>query len=655
MKSPADIIKCTITIEGKKYYATMPVIVVDIQDSIYSIQLKPLSGFRYAVYSNDGMKPQYANLPFEIICQKKINNIWENISLNTINNNVLKPIKYDFRNIGALEEDYRNNAKDKPINCFYCSPMSRFDGYSVINSVVCNVSQEWQIKDHIGQTLIGSIHIPIHLLLNKFGLSALNDWDGNSIQIKDDDGSGSNYILSPQMGAGTKNESNEFTGVLMGQVKNVGGSNKSDVGLFGYADGVRSFFLNSENGSAIFGKANAGQVVIDPSGGADGFLYSGNFWKKYDKNTGLPSSYTYKKINSSGILESTGNASKNGLLINLSEPEIFFGSGNFYVTKQGHLHASGGGDIAGWAIGSDSLNSKKGSKIYTGSHNTLNSTSEGFYLSHQGLSIGSKFYVSQDGVLRLGAGAITEANANHWTITAKQDVEIKNRNGKVTGYDWRSYIKYGTHNTNDYVYIGTDGFKLGTNFSVNSAGELVAASGKIGKWHIDGGAIYWGTKSTTGAVDTTKPRVSFGSDGHLTGPNWRITPSGQASFTNITKINGTIGTNNQLVGTGFTFGGGGKYGGSTIIPVSINVSGFDGSLDTYFAKKLYVDQLYAKVATIEKAQITEADIKRLTADFITSNQVIVEGHSVTSLIYFATRQIDALWGHVRAIEGKLPS
>jgi len=96
----------------------------------------------------------------------------------------------------------------------------------------------------------------------------------------------------------------------------------------------------------------------------------------------LPSNYTYKKINSSGFLESTGNASGDGLLINLSEPEIFFGSGHFYVTKEGYLHASGGGDIAGWAIGSDSLNSQKGSKIYTGSHNTLNSTEEGFYLSH---------------------------------------------------------------------------------------------------------------------------------------------------------------------------------------------------------------------------------------------------------------------------------
>jgi len=46
----------------------MPVIVTTIYDDNYHIYLKPLSGFRYAVYSNDGMKPQYANIPFEIIC-----------------------------------------------------------------------------------------------------------------------------------------------------------------------------------------------------------------------------------------------------------------------------------------------------------------------------------------------------------------------------------------------------------------------------------------------------------------------------------------------------------------------------------------------------------------------------------------------------------
>jgi len=45
---------------------------------------------------------------------------------------------------------------------------------------------------------MGYIHIPIHFLLNKYGLANINGWDGNSIQINEDGG----YILTPQIGSG---------------------------------------------------------------------------------------------------------------------------------------------------------------------------------------------------------------------------------------------------------------------------------------------------------------------------------------------------------------------------------------------------------------------------------------------------------------------
>jgi len=64
-------------------------------------------------------------------------------------------------------------------------------------------------------TTIGHIHIPIHFLLNKYGLANINGWDGNSIQLNEDGG----YILTPQMGNGYKDENNNFTGILMGSVK----------------------------------------------------------------------------------------------------------------------------------------------------------------------------------------------------------------------------------------------------------------------------------------------------------------------------------------------------------------------------------------------------------------------------------------------------
>jgi len=65
--------------------------------------------------------------------------------------------------------------------------------------------------------------------LNRYGLANINEWDGNSVQIDDEGG----FILSPQMGAGHKDNGNKFTGVLMGEVRTPG-KNNSDIGLLGY-------------------------------------------------------------------------------------------------------------------------------------------------------------------------------------------------------------------------------------------------------------------------------------------------------------------------------------------------------------------------------------------------------------------------------------
>jgi hypothetical protein len=38
-----------------------------------------------------------------------------------------------------------------------------------------------------------------------------------------------------------------------------------------------------------------------------------------------------------------------------NDPYIKFGSGNFEVSPEGHIHAVGGGDIAGWNISDNAL------------------------------------------------------------------------------------------------------------------------------------------------------------------------------------------------------------------------------------------------------------------------------------------------------------
>jgi len=181
-------------------------------------------------------------------------------------------------------------------------------------------------------------------------MANINEWDGNSIQINNEGG----FILSPQMGTGHKENDNSFTGVLMGETR-LPNKQTPQIGLLGYSAGSRTFFLNSKNGSALFGKSDQGQIVIDPSAGQKkALIYSGNFWKEYNSDgdyDGLPKNYTYRNEKYKPI----GNANKTGLLIDLTTPEIFFGTGNFYVTKDGYIHASAGGDIGGWKIDNHSL------------------------------------------------------------------------------------------------------------------------------------------------------------------------------------------------------------------------------------------------------------------------------------------------------------
>lgn len=141
-------------------------------------------------------------------------------------------------------------------------------------------------------------------MLNKFSNVAINNWDGHSITIDDDNG----VILAPTFAAGFKTDySNLFYGVIMGkntsfpriqltsdgervtggidQLAAVGGVLDEHVqenymtGIFGYQSGVPSFGL-LENGTAFFGRLDrGGGIIIDGYnatiyGGANGVVSS---------------------------------------------------------------------------------------------------------------------------------------------------------------------------------------------------------------------------------------------------------------------------------------------------------------------------------------------------------------------------------------------
>lgn len=123
------------------------------------------------------------------------------------------------------------------------------------------------------------------MYLNAYGNVDINGWDGQGIDMNEEDGT----IFANTIGAGYKvPQTNLFTGVLMGvdrsqKKKDIPGYKGSlddeafkhmqyMTGLFGYQDGISSFGI-LENGTAYFGRADrGGRIVID---GANATIYGG--------------------------------------------------------------------------------------------------------------------------------------------------------------------------------------------------------------------------------------------------------------------------------------------------------------------------------------------------------------------------------------------
>ncbi len=103
-------------------------------------------------------------------------------------------------------------------------------------------------REQLGQNPECEFWVPIHMQLNVYGLASLNSWDGNHIEINEED----NYILAPQIGAGEKNADNTFTGVVMGKAQTYDMEDPI-IGLLGYSHGKQSIYLDANTGNAIFG------------------------------------------------------------------------------------------------------------------------------------------------------------------------------------------------------------------------------------------------------------------------------------------------------------------------------------------------------------------------------------------------------------------
>jgi hypothetical protein len=110
---------------------------------------------------------------------------------------------------------------------------------------------------------------PVLIMLNRYPYAAINKWDGKSLVINEGETSS---IMANTMVAGTKENDNTFTGVVIGEVGTLQPDNTKRVknGVFGYSKGVESYALH-ENGKMFIGKPNKGRLYFD---GDNSTIYS---------------------------------------------------------------------------------------------------------------------------------------------------------------------------------------------------------------------------------------------------------------------------------------------------------------------------------------------------------------------------------------------
>lgn len=610
-----NIIKATTTQNQLNYYATVPISTVfyHIDNNNINIKIPDDAGFKYVIYANDGTNPSYNELkPFEIDIYKTIGNQNENIS-----NKESEQFDYEWTVLpqgkSALEIINVNN------NTARIRPKDNFSkaGNQVTNAVLIEVTKN-------GNSF-ATVHLPIHMMLNRYENAALNDWDGNTIDIND-----KGYILTPQVGAGQKDKNNRFTGVLLGTERT---SDGDKVGLLGYAAGARSIFLDAKSGKAEFGIETDSRIIIDPSQNK-AIIQSGNY-----------------------------EIGKSGMLIDFSTPEIKFGSGKFKVSPEGHIHAAGGGDIADWQLDDKALykggvrissdNSDPKNKAIQVTDNNINVFSidyRGFLHSEQGdiagwtiepkrlyknnvqinsdnskdtnkaFKAGDNFYVQHNGYLfskygNIGGWNITSNKLSYSTDNIIDKVGLspintnliwaKNDKGNIifsvsnNGYmyakdgtigNWRfgNNGLYGggsadTYNGNQTgVYVGSDGIRLGSNFHVDTRGNIYAISGNIGNCDISSSGI--------------------------SGTGWYIRGGGDAKFTDV-EINGAKVTNMmRATGSGGISGGGSSIGsgGASLARGSTTVGGqkIDDYVENLIVGTLKANKIWGDLGYIYLLQVT---------------------------------------------------
>lgn len=475
-----------------------------------------ISGPSRIVYNAQGTSPNFDNTPYRLYKIDNDNNT-DNDEINDLSWSIVTcKRELDDGEIYWVDIEDTNNLPRLQIKDgkYSLSPTP----YLQTNIIQCRVVAKQNSTELWSQ--------PLLILKNTYMFDFLNSWDGN-LNI-DTEG---NRILTQLIGAGVKNDSNQFSGVLLGAVGQMG---TAATGLYGFEDGVMRYKLD-EKGSfyvgtgsdnfisfneGITGRSGSGELFIkinkfkldaDPlwiNSTATGFNSVIKFSDKFELRADGTATIGGWNIKNDGLSTTSKNnyciylgTGENGI-INGHNLTLTFQAGPYFgVTTSGELYSSAG-NIAGWTIRKDEIYNnnagisvsdlyKKDSLVSEKSQSAVR-----FYAGSINKTNG-KFVVLDDGSLYAEAAKISgNIEATSGKIGGVLDINsgglYYNNNlvlGVYTNQDWG----YTLNSLNvDIITAGTGGTLL----KINRTGFTNYEGRLIGKW-------YYGEEGTSLIADQT--------------------------------------------------------------------------------------------------------------------------------------------------------